>query len=220
MRDIEGSSNLGSASAEYPSSSNGQVFSINREFKFQVDFTVDEADVKQGDWIGLIQVIAQSERILRNSQYTQRSFFPPQSFPVLDGDVQETGILWYRTESSIPIDSVGRKKLILPDNPQTAPSEDPQSNLVFRGNPSALEVKETFIIILAKLSQGSYEKLAAWSWSYSDKNEKKDNKWNAGIFKATSEDVSVDAVNLTQLKGDVRANNTNITEIELVSKAA
>ncbi len=130
-----------------------------------------------------------------------------------DGDVSTDDTLWYRPASAKVLKSAGVMELSLPDNPTTAPAEDPISGKSFIGPPTSLNVSEGFVIILAKRSGDEYTKLDAWSWSYSDKSEKVKKVWKTTNFKHSFEQVSVDVVNLSGMTGEDRANNKSKTAV-------
>ncbi len=205
ITDINGTSNLnGDTKAEYPSSVNGQTFSIDGGFQFKLNFTTTE-ETDNGDFC-LIQLITASERVLENANYRQTSNF--ESLPVLDGDVMEAEKLWYSEGTFLEVNAPGDHEIILPDDPQTSPADG------FYGPPTALNVNEQFVIIFAKYLGGDhYEQLEKWTWSYSDNSNKEGGTWGEGNFYSNFGGTEM-AVDLSDFDGSVRANNEVQTHVE------
>lgn len=202
---INGTSNLNDDTlAEYPSGLNGQTFSIHGGFRFKLNFTT--TDVGDNGSFCLIQLITSSERILENGSYKQTSSF--DHLPVLDGDVMDTENLWYSEGTMLEVSSPGDYEIILPDDPQTSPSEG------FYGPPTALHVDEQFVIIFAKyIGDGAYMQLEKWTWGYSDDSKKEEGEWQKGNFKHQFEKTEVE-IDLDGFDGSVRANNQVKTKVD------
>lgn len=205
VNNINGISNLNAATtAEYPSGSNGQTFSINGGFQFTLTF--DTTEVGDNGQYCLIQLVNASERILANANYRQTSNFA--NLPVLDGDVMQEQEFWYSNGTIIQVNEPGNDKIILPDDPQTSPVDG------FYGPPTALTVAEQFVILFARyLGEGNYEQIAQWTWKYGDNSNRNGGVWQQGNFNHDFQQSEIE-INLDNFNGEVRANNQVQTHVE------
>jgi len=195
--------NFANEQPEYPSSLNGQTFSIGNGFEFTISITVSGLAEGETVTFGLIQCITASVRKIGNAGGGDRITFP--GFPQLDGD--PSNFLWYTPLTAETGVGNGDYVITLNDNPQTNCS-------TCIGAPTCVNVYEDFKIILASLAGGAYTTMTQWGWGYNC-NARKQGQPATWVNQADpvlyfNQDAAV-TVNLTQLNPQVRANTSYVT---------